>query len=116
MIRTAWTALIFSVNHKHAVLTSQRSHQCLDALRTAEKPTMCDMDRAFFFLPHVCSEARGEKIAKATWAPPSLGAGRDSSLLWAHNQGSAGMNTPTITQRNLCEGCILWHCVSLGDL
>lgn len=49
MIRTAWTALIFSVNHKHAVLTSQRSHQCLDVMRTAEKPTMCDMDRAFFF-------------------------------------------------------------------
>lgn len=51
MIRTARTALIFSVDRKHTVLTSHRSRQCLDT-------TMHDMDMSFFFLAHICSEGK----------------------------------------------------------
>lgn len=47
----------FLLNHKHTVLASHLSPQCLDAFHTAEEPTMLDVERFFFLLALVCTEA-----------------------------------------------------------
>lgn len=101
MIRMAMRALhFFSLNHKHRVLASHLSPQCLDAFHTAEESTMLDVESFFFLLALECTEA--EK-AKATEASPSLGRCRDSSVLWAHNQHSAGWYNPPQLKKCVCQ-------------
>lgn len=92
----------FLLNHKHTVLASHLSPQCLDAFHTAEEPTMLDVER-FFFSFGTCMYW-GRK-AKATEASPSLGAG-ETAQCFGHiiNTQPAGINP--LTPSHLKEMCV----------
>lgn len=113
MIRTARTALIFSVNHKHAVLTSQRSHQCLDTLRTAEKPTMCDMDGAFFFWHMYVLRPRGKKRLLGLhqrWVPG------ETAQCFGHTISAQLAWTPPPLRREICVRGAFYDTVFLWEI